>query len=90
MKKILSVLILILISNYSYAGFFSECHFTLNEVNAKAKDKGCTFLGKFINGHLKNRTEWTWVCSTPNGDKYVNYIYNAKKNKYCHAYTNYD
>jgi len=88
MKKIL--LILILISNYSYAGFFSECHFTLNEVNAKAKDKGCTFLGKFTNYNLKNRTEWTWVCSTQNGDKYVHWIYNAKKNKYCHAYTDYD
>jgi hypothetical protein len=88
MKKIL-ILILILLSNFS-CGIFSECHHTLGEVSAKAKDNGCSFLGEFTNSHLNNRTEWTWVCSTQDGDKYVHYIYSAGKNKYCHAYTDYD
>ena len=85
MRKILIIIFLALLSTNANAGWlkelFSECY--SSSLQVRAKYERCQDLGTAFSPKLKQNV-WTLVCSTPDGDKFVDFI--VRDYKYCRTF----
>ncbi len=85
MRKIFLVIFLAVLSTNARAGWlkelFSECY--SSSLQVRAKYERCQDLGTAYSAKL-NQNVWTLVCSTSDGDKFVDFI--VKDYKYCRTF----
>ena len=85
MRKLLLAILLAVVSTSVMAGWlkelFSECY--SSSLQVRAKYERCQDLGTAFSPKL-NQNVWTLVCSTSDGDRFVDFI--VRDYKYCRTF----